>query len=183
MNNKAQPTYRFIPKRVYQATAVFLLLNCFTLTIIVVWQEQRPFTTLHHWLGEDRWGLAAFLTFLVLFGGWIVVVLPLRFFSQMPRYHEELQAAGATDFKELYHQQQTKLFLNHTGPLTPAQQAIRARSLALGGLVLGFIAGVATAVLFLISDIIWISGIIFALLGIILGGWQSLKSLWLSRRP
>ena len=157
-------------------------MGCLGLTIEIVWRQAWLFNTLLESLGEERWWLAAFLTFLMLFVGWVLIILPLRIFSQMPTYREELAAAGAKDFSELYAQQRKKMFLDKTDDLTPKQQAIRARSLALGGLLLGFITGAATIVIFLISDLIWLSGISIALVGLTLGSWQGIKSRGLSSR-
>ncbi|MCP4421972.1 MAG: hypothetical protein GY805_35610, partial [Chloroflexi bacterium] len=133
-------------------------------------------------LGEEQWWLAAFLTFLIVFVGWVIIMLPLRLFSQLPTYSEELEAAGAEDFKQLYQKQREKMYLDEAGTLTPEQQGIRSRSLAIGGLLLGLIAGIATVVIYLIGDLIWLSGIVITLVSLIMGSWHGLKSMRLSRR-
>ena len=54
-------------------------------------------------------------------------------------------------------------------------------ALYLTSLILFIIAGLATAVIYLISEIIWVSGIAITLVAFVMGGWHFLQSLWLSR--
>jgi len=182
MKEIPKSAWRFIPKPIFQGLALFLLLGCLGLTVETVWHRSWPFDTLVAALGEEQWWLASFLTFLVLFVGWVLINLPLRIFSQMPTYREELTAAGAKDFAALYQQQREKMFLDRENDdLTPEQQAIRSRGLALGGLLLGAITGTAAVVIFLVSDLIWLSGIVITLVGLLLGSWNGLKSWRLSK--
>lgn len=175
--NKKKPSWRFIPRPIFQGLALLLLLGLLYLTMIIARHQAQPFRFLQALLGEGQWWLAVFLTFSILFLGWVLLVLLLRYFSQMPTYHEELEAAGAKNFGELYQQQRQKLFLNKTEAVTPAQQAMRSRGLAVGGLLTGLIAALATVLLYLILDGVWISGVVIAVLGFILGSWHGLKSL------
>ena len=178
---KAKTTWRFIPQKIYQTIAILLLVACVALTIEMIWRRDGLFLWLLERLGETRWGLAAVLTFLILFVGWVLIMLLLRVFSQLPTFQEELEAAGAKNFAELYEQQREKVILGEDEAVTPEQKLARSRGLAMGGLVLFVIAGLATAVIYLVSNILWISGLVIALVGIILGSWHGLKSLHLLR--
>ncbi len=177
MNKKTKPSWRFIPRPIFQGLALLLLLGLLYLTMIIVRHRAQPFRFLQALLGEGQWWLAVFLTFLILFLGWVLLVLSLRYFSQMPTYREELEAAEVRNLGELYQRQRQKLFLNETEAVTPAQQAIRSRGLAVGGLLTGFIAALATVLIYLILDAFWISGVVIAVLGFLLGSWHGLKSL------
>ena len=158
-----------------------LLVACVALAIEMIWRREWLFLWLLERLGETRWGLTAVLTFLILFMGWVLIMLPLRVFSQLPTFQEELAAAGAKNFAELYQQQREKIILDEDEAVTPEQKLARSRGLAIGGLVLFVIAGLATAVIYLISQIIWVSGIVIVLVAFVMGGWHFWQSIWLSR--
>lgn len=182
MNDKPRPAWRFIPKPIFQKLALLLLAGLGVLTILIVRHQAQPFRLLRELLGEGQWWPAAILTFLILFLGWVLLLLPLRYLSQMPTYREELEASGARNFEELYQQQREKMFLHKTDARTPAQQAIRSRGMALGGFVAGLIAALATVLVYLLADVLWIAGMIITIMGFILGSWHGVKSVWLARR-
>ncbi len=169
---------RFIPKPIFQFIAILLLLGCIALTIESVSQQKWPFIWLIDKFGEGQWWLSAFLTFLIWFVGWVAIIIPIRRFSQMPTYQEELASASSKNFTELLEHQREKMHLDKEGELPPEQEVIRSKWLAIGGLIAGVTAGAATAVIFLISDIIWVSGVAIALVGIVMGSWHGLKALF-----
>jgi len=81
---------RFVPKPVFQAIALLLLL---ALVLLLLYWDASD-TGLYHQMrlvftGGWEW-LAMPATFTIMFVGWLVIVLPVRLFTDMPTMKEEL---------------------------------------------------------------------------------------------
>ena len=81
---------RLIPKPIFQAIALLLLLA--VVILLLYWSASD--SGLYRWLhsifsGEWEW-LAMLATFMVMFVGWLVLVVPLRLLTDMPTMKEEL---------------------------------------------------------------------------------------------
>jgi hypothetical protein len=155
------PSFRFIPKRLFQIIALILLLVCFGLAIYFIATASGVFRWLQTMIGEDRRGMAMVLTFLILFVGWVIVVLPLRIMSHMPTLDEEMEAAGAENISEFMRKSWVKYDVNKM-PLRKRQ-----RFLGWGGLAFGLFSTAVAVVLFLVleSEVIPVGAIVLALVG------------------
>ncbi|MCD4738120.1 MAG: hypothetical protein K8R89_02530 [Anaerolineae bacterium] len=84
---------RLISKKIFQAIALLLLAVCIFLTLYWTFTESGFYVVFRDLLGiRWRW-LAAFGTFLVLFVGWVAVVVSIRKLSAMPTLEEEIGAS------------------------------------------------------------------------------------------
>jgi len=140
---------RFIPKGVFQAIALILLLACFGLTIYWSTTDSGLFRALHRTLPWRQDLLTGSVAFLILFLIWLVVILPLRKLSWMPTLKEEVGqevdsvASLVSGLARLYETQQSKNeVLYRARNWTPAMRR-RARMLGAGYVVVG--AGLAFA--------------------------------------
>ncbi|HXF84133.1 MAG TPA: hypothetical protein VNK49_01985 [Anaerolineales bacterium] len=157
--------HRFIPKRVFQAIALFLLAVCVGLTIYWTATDSGLFHLFGKYVGKSG-GLSLVLTigltFLTLFAIWTVVAFTIRRFSQMPTLTEEIGQpvhdlpSFLAAMKRIYRQELAKNdMLNRTPPsnYTPEMKR-RARGIGIVYVVAGLalILAVGVSLIFSLSQ-------------------------------
>jgi len=170
---------RVIPKWLFQLLALLLLLVCVALTIYWTVGEEGLYGLLEQildarWRGLSGKLMGGFFTFLVLFVGWLVAVLPLRKLSHMPTLEEELgqEVESVSDLvsglSQLYEREQAKNeeLYRAREPLSPRLRR-RARRIGVAYVVVGLALLVATglglAVSLELGQILWLQ-VLLALL-------------------
>ena len=169
---------RFIPKRVFQTIALLLLALVLFLTIRWIMNDAGLYEVFRDKVRIQSKSLAMALTFLTLFGVWLIVVLPLRKMSHMPTMKEELGAdlsdglpAVGAGIKRLYAEQEAKneaIFM--AAEYTP-EMTRHARRLGWGFLLVGIlliVIGIWMVVLILEMEIVFVIQIVLLLAGPVL---------------
>lgn len=140
---------RFIPTRVFQLLAVLLLVPCWGLPFYWSYTHTGLVRVLDGWASQiassSEWdGFVAFLlSFLICSVLWLVLVFPLRAFSQLPTLSEELQGKS---WQEIYAIEQAKNEALHQRPFAEYTPEMRYRARWLGGVyvLLGVLMGLFT---------------------------------------
>lgn len=83
---------RFIPKLIFQIIALVLLVTCLFMTVYWIVTDTGLYRQLDGVFGGRSKAFAMLSTFLIMFTGWIVVIVPIRKLSKMPTTKEELGA-------------------------------------------------------------------------------------------
>jgi Flp pilus assembly protein TadB len=136
---------RVVPRRVFQAIAMPLLLAVWALAAQLAWSDLPPVA----WI-VDLWGrpIGWLVTWIGATLGWAVALLPLRLISDFPTYRETLDRAGARDLSEMLQIEQRKQRAMAAG--TPAERRryhlLFASAALLVGVVLGVVATLNLAI-------------------------------------
>jgi hypothetical protein len=158
-----------VPKPVFLVYLVISLLFIVDLWVTWLWHDVGPYAWLQRNLGF--WGqhesqiVGATLAFLFLFTVWLAPTFALRRFSDMP----PMGLGSVQDFREAWNAQQQKRNAMLAQPVGASERARYFRRLGLAGIGLGGIALLLTWIVWYLNEVLWTTGLVFALVGL-LGG-------------
>jgi len=173
---------RFIPQSVFQVIALLVLAMCLTLTVYWIVNDTGLYRVLRNVFNYKT--LAMLSTFLVVFAGWLMVVVPIRMISKIPTIKEEL-GVGIQDglreilegMKHVFREESSKNEEMYRAQEYSEKMKHRARQLGQAFLIAGVLltlAGVLMFVLvletgrvFMVQIMIMLSGPAFIIVGLI----------------
>ncbi|MCP4132147.1 MAG: hypothetical protein GY754_14340 [bacterium] len=167
---------QFIPKKIFQVFALATVAYVFG--VAAYWTVTGTglfgyFSGLFSGINEDFRSVFAFLlAFFIPFVLWVSITLFIRQFAKMPTPGEELKAIGKGNFKKVL------VAAAREGYASGKESDKNGLMAGVGGLVLGAICGITTAILLVLTDELYLGLLIYATAFVVLGIGLGLRGLF-----